>query len=138
MSDVARRGVVMVPPLPARTARYARNSMARPARIGGPPGRTPFGEETLLGAVDPLGAVGEEGVQSGGHALVYGPQIDAAERIPAESTTVLEPEIATTSAELPPARWTQELAADFMAGLDPVARDRTSTWSTLSPPITAV
>ena len=36
--------------------------------------------------------------------------------------SVPEREIASTSAELPPARWTEELAADFMAGLEPAAR----------------
>ena len=51
-----------------------------------------------------------------------GPQTAAAERRPADTPTVLEPEIATTSAELPPGHWTEELAADFTAGLDVVAR----------------
>ena len=54
-----------------------------------------------------------------------GPQTAAAERRPAETPTVPEREIASTSAELPPARWTEELAGDFMAGLDPVARRMT-------------
>ena len=53
------------------------------------------------------------------------PQTAAAERRPAETPTVPEREIASTSAELPPARWTEELAGDFMAGLDPVARRMT-------------
>ena len=51
-----------------------------------------------------------------------GPQTAAAEWISAESPTVPEPEIASTSAELPPARWTEELAADFTAGLEPAAK----------------
>ena len=51
-----------------------------------------------------------------------GLQTAAAERRPAETPTVPEREIATTSAELPPARWTEELAADFTAGLEPAAR----------------
>ena len=54
-----------------------------------------------------------------------GPQAAAAEWIPEETSTVPEAEIATTSTELPPARWTEELAGDFMAGLDPVARRMT-------------
>ena len=54
-----------------------------------------------------------------------GPQTAAAEWIPAETPTVPEQEIASISAELPPARWTEELAGDFMAGLDPVARRMT-------------
>ena len=54
-----------------------------------------------------------------------GPQTAAAEQRPVETPTVPEREIATTSAELPPARWTEELAGDFMAGLDPVARRMT-------------
>ena len=54
-----------------------------------------------------------------------GPQTAAAERRPVETLTVPEPEIATTSAELPPARWTEELAGDFMAALDPVVRRMT-------------
>ena len=51
-----------------------------------------------------------------------GPQTAAAERRPADTPTVPEREIATTSAELPPGHWTEELAADFTAGLDAVAR----------------
>ena len=51
-----------------------------------------------------------------------GPQTAAAERKPAGTPAVLEPEIATTSAELPPARWTEELAGDFTAGLEPAGR----------------
>ena len=51
-----------------------------------------------------------------------GPQTAAAEWIPAETPTVPEQEIASTSAELPPARWTEELAGDFMAGLEPAGR----------------
>ena len=51
-----------------------------------------------------------------------GPQTAAGEWIPAETPTVPEQEIASTSAELPPARWTEELAGDFMAGLEPAAR----------------
>ena len=51
-----------------------------------------------------------------------GPQTAAAERRPAETPTVPEREIATTTAELPPARWTEELAGDFMAGLEPAGR----------------
>ena len=51
-----------------------------------------------------------------------GPQTAAAEWISAESPTVPEPEIASTSAELPPARWTEELAGDFMVGLEPAGR----------------
>ena len=51
-----------------------------------------------------------------------GPQTAAAERRPADTPTVPEREIATTSAELPPGHWTEELAADFTAGLDVAAR----------------
>ena len=51
-----------------------------------------------------------------------GPQTAAAEWIPAETPTVPEQEIATTFAEFPPARWTEELAGDFMAGLEPAGR----------------
>ena len=51
-----------------------------------------------------------------------GPQTAAAEWIPAETPTVPEQEIASTSAGLPPARWTEELAGDFMAGLEPAGR----------------
>ena len=51
-----------------------------------------------------------------------GPQTAAAERKPAETPAVPEPEIAITSAELPPARWTEELAGDFTAGLEPAGR----------------
>ena len=54
-----------------------------------------------------------------------GPQTAAAEWIPAEIPTVPEQEIASTSAELPPARWTEELAGDFMAGLEPAGRRMT-------------
>ena len=51
-----------------------------------------------------------------------GPQTAAGEWIPAETPTAPGPEIAITSAELPPARWTEELAGDFMAGLEPAGR----------------
>ena len=51
-----------------------------------------------------------------------GPQTAAAEWIPAETPTVPERELASISAELPPARWTEELAGDFMAGLEPAGR----------------
>ena len=51
-----------------------------------------------------------------------GPQTAAAERRPAETPTFPEREIASTSAELPPARWTEELAGDFTAGLEPAGR----------------
>ena len=39
--------------------------------------------------------------------------------------TVPEPGTTATSATLAPGHWTQELAGDFMAGLDPVARRMT-------------
>ena len=51
-----------------------------------------------------------------------GLQTAGAERRPAESPTITEPELATGSADLPTGRWTEELAGDFMAGLDPVGR----------------
>ena len=54
-----------------------------------------------------------------------GPQTAAAERIPAESDSGTEAEVVTGSAEMRPARWTEELAGDFMADLDPVARRMT-------------
>ena len=54
-----------------------------------------------------------------------GLQTAGAERRPAESPTIPEPEIATGSADFPTGRWTEDLAGDFMAGLDPVARRMT-------------
>ena len=52
-------------------------------------------------------------------------QTAAAERRTAETPTVPEREMTTGSADLPTGRWSEELAADFMAGLDPVARRMT-------------
>ncbi len=49
----------------------------------------------------------------------------AMRRIVGGTPTVPEREIATTSAELPPARWTEELAGDFIAGLEPAGRRMT-------------
>ncbi len=51
-----------------------------------------------------------------------GLQTVGAERKSDEPPTVPEGQTVTTSAELTPARWTEELSGDFMAGLDPVAR----------------
>ena len=49
-------------------------------------------------------------------------QIAPADPNQSEPAAVLEPETIASAAALPPARWTEELAADFMAGLDPMAR----------------
>ena len=38
---------------------------------------------------------------------------------------ILEPETTASAGVPPPARWTEELAGDFMAGLDPLARRMT-------------
>ena len=55
-----------------------------------------------------------------------GSQIAPPDRHPADPATsevaVAEPETAATPAELPPGRWTEALAADFMARLEPVGR----------------
>ena len=39
-----------------------------------------------------------------------------------EAAVVAEPETAANPADLPPGGWTEKLAADFVAGLNPVAR----------------
>ena len=52
----------------------------------------------------------------------YGPRPAPAEERTAAVDTVPEPGTTATSATLAPGRWTQELAADFTAGLDVVAR----------------
>ena len=49
-------------------------------------------------------------------------QIAPADPNQSEPAAVLEPETRASAGALPPARWTEELAADFMAGLDPMAR----------------
>ena len=51
-----------------------------------------------------------------------GPRPAPAEERTAAADTVPEPGTTATSATLAPGNWTQELAADFMAGLDVVAR----------------
>ena len=56
---------------------------------------------------------------------VAGLQTAGAERRPAESPSIPEPELATGSADLPTGRWTEELAGDFIAGLEPMARRMT-------------
>ena len=54
-------------------------------------------------------------VRAGPHSPPTAGRTSAAGTLPEPGTTV-------TAANLPPGRWTQELAADFTAGLDPVAR----------------
>ena len=49
-------------------------------------------------------------------------QIAPADHNQSEPAAVLESETTASAGALPPARWTEELAADFMAGLDPMAR----------------
>ena len=49
-------------------------------------------------------------------------QIAPADHNQSEPAAVLEPETTASAGALAPARWTEELAADFMAGLDPMAR----------------
>ena len=53
------------------------------------------------------------------------PDVDqghAGVRIAPADHNQLEPETTASAGALPPARWMEELAADFMAGLDPMAR----------------
>ena len=54
-----------------------------------------------------------------GHA---GSPIAPADHNQSETAVVLEPETTASAGAPPPARWTEELAGDFTAGLDPVAR----------------
>ena len=57
-----------------------------------------------------------------GHA---GAPIAPADHNQSELVAVLEPETTASAGVPPPARWTEELAGDFMADLDPVARRMT-------------
>ena len=57
-----------------------------------------------------------------GHA---GAPIAPAEHNQSELVAVLEPETTASAGSPPLARWTEELAGDFMAALDPVARRMT-------------
>ena len=54
-----------------------------------------------------------------------GAQVAPADHNQSEPAVVLEPETTASAGAPPPARWTEELAGDFMAGLDPVARRMT-------------
>ena len=99
--------------VPAADIRQAQRSEQRGQGSAGTGGRGRRGD---LGA-EPDRRRGPDVAQS-----LAGPQTAAAERKPAGTPAVLEPEIATTSAELPPARWTEELAGDFTAGLEPAGR----------------
>ena len=62
------------------------------------------------------------GGDNAGGEVRDGPRLAPAEERTSAVDAVPEPGTTATSATLAPGRWTQELAADFMAGLEPAGR----------------